>query len=101
MSDEPDAVQIQMDIQSAVDEAVRNIREHALRQVMVMVSKMEPMDFVQRAAQFTTNFNAPLDSHTVKDSQLNYRTGFIEARTQIYDKIEAMIAKDAAMQHEQ
>ena len=78
MPDEPDAVQTQMDIQSAVDEAVRNIREHALRQVMVMVSRLKPN---------------PIDISAQLD---NYKTGHLHACWQIYDEIEAMIAKDAA-----
>jgi anti-sigma regulatory factor (Ser/Thr protein kinase) len=65
--DEPDVVQIQMDIQSAVDEAVRNIREHALRQVMAIVNRIGSYDDkYQHMCQL------------------------------IYDEIEAMIAEDIA-----
>lgn len=42
MSDEPNTVEIQMDIQSVVDEAVRNIREAAFRQVMKVVDRLQP-----------------------------------------------------------
>lgn len=78
---ELDVIQIQMEIQSAVDEAVRNIREHALRQVMVIVNRMQSIE--QTARDSWTENNA-------------FKRGHMAARRQIYDEIETMIAKDAA-----
>ena len=81
---ELDAVQIQMDIQSAVDETARNIREHAFRQVMVMVNKLQ------------------VDVVDINDDQKKwFQKGHEVACMQIYDDIVDMIAKDAATQHEQ
>lgn len=68
-------VQIQMDTQYAIDEAVRNIREDALRQVMVMVNKL-PLP----SAAFRANYH------------VDFGVGWQQARMQLYDEIEAMIA---------
>lgn len=80
IEDEPDAIQIQMDIQSAVDEAVRNIREHALRQVMVMVNGLDHM----------------ADNEQDEDCAVAFQQGHYIACMQILVEIEAMIAKDVA-----
>lgn len=69
-------------LNAAVIEAVRGIREFAMREVMAMVNRLQPEP-------------DSLDLGLTTAAEAGFRRGHLNARMRVYDEIERMIAREA------